>query len=189
MSALDFGPAFGRNAAMSTDTNIVLVGFMGTGKTTVGRIVAERRGMSFVDMDDVIVEREGKPIPRIFAEDGEPHFRACERRLVLELAARQGLVIATGGGIVLNPDNVADFSRTGLVVCLWAEPEEILRRVGADTNRPLLAVADKIGRIRELLAKRAPLYRTVPNQLDTTGLDSEAVVNRILQLHDARQRH
>ena len=172
---------------MSTDANIVLVGFMGSGKTTLGRRIAERRGLIFVDMDDLIVQREGKPIPRIFAEDGEPFFRACERRLVQELAGRKGHVIATGGGIVLNPDNIADFSRTGLVVCLWAEPEDILRRVGNDTNRPLLAVEDKLGRIRELLAKRAPLYRAVPNQVDTTDLDAETVVNRILQLYDGRQ--
>jgi len=169
---------------MSTDANIVLVGFMGTGKTTIGRLIAARRGMTFTDMDDIIVEREGKSIPRIFAEDGEPRFRACERRLAQDLAARRGLVIATGGGIVLNPDNIADFSRTGLVVCLWAEPEEILRRVGSDTNRPLLAVEDKLGRIRELLAKRTPLYKAVPNRVETTGADTETVVNRILRLYD-----
>ncbi len=158
---------------------------MGTGKTTVGRILADRRAFAFLDMDNMIVEREGKPIPRIFAEKGEVYFRATERALVSELAARSGLVIATGGGIVLNPDNIADFSRTGLVVCLWAEPEAILRRVGHDTNRPLLACENKLGRIRELLAKRRPLYEAIPTRVDTTGLTPNDVSDRILTLYDA----
>ncbi len=170
---------------MSSPRNIVLVGFMGTGKSTVGRILADRRAFSFLDMDAMIVERNRKPISRIFAEDGEAHFRAAERALVQELAARSRLVVATGGGIVLNPDNVADFSRTGLVVCLWAEPEAILRRVGHDTDRPLLACDDKLGRIRELLAKRQPLYDAIPARVDTTGLAPGAVSDRILALYDA----
>lgn len=170
---------------MTSPRNIVLVGFMGTGKTTVGRILADRRAFAFLDMDEMIVQREGKPIPRIFADSGEAHFRAAERALVKELATRSGLVIATGGGIVLNPDNVADFSRTGLVVCLWAEPEAILRRVGHDANRPLLASDDKIGRIRALLAKRRPLYEAIPIRVDTTDLTPNAVSDQILALYDA----
>jgi shikimate kinase len=136
-------------------------------------------------MDSVIVEREGKPVTRIFSENGEAHFRAAERALVKELSSRSGLVIATGGGIVLNPDNIADFSRTGLVVCLWAEPQAILRRVGHDTNRPLLSCEDKLGRINELLAKRRPLYEAIPTRVDTTGLTPAAVSDRILSLYDA----
>ena len=182
---LDFLSRIGQTVGVTSPRNIVLVGFMGTGKTTVGRILADRRAFAFLDMDDMIVEREGKPIPRIFAEDGESHFRTTERALVRELAARSGLVIATGGGIVLNPDNVADFARTGLVVCLWAEPEAILRRVGNDANRPLLACDDKIGRIRELLAKRRPLYEAIPTRVDTTGLTPAAVSDLILALYDA----
>jgi shikimate kinase len=159
---------------------------MGTGKSTVGLILARRRAFSFVDMDTLIVEREGKPIPRIFAEDGEPHFRSAERALVRELAAGSGMAIATGGGIVLNPDNIADFSRTGLVVCLWADADAILRRVGSDTNRPLLHCDDKLGRIRELMAKRAPLYDTIPARVDTTGLAPAAVAERILAIYDGQ---
>lgn len=163
--------------------NIVLVGFMGAGKTCVGRFLAERLGMTFVDMDDVIVEREGKPIPRIFADEGEPHFRLVERRLVRELAARGGQVVGTGGGIVLDPDNIQDFSRTGLVVCLRASPRTILERVAHDTNRPLLAGADKMAKIRDILDARRALYDAVPCRVDTDSLTVEEVAQRIIGLY------
>ncbi len=110
--------------------NIVLVGFMGTGKTSVGLSLAERLDLTFLDMDDIIVEREGRSIPEIFDKDGEEYFRALERAIVRELAGKDGLVVATGGGVVLNRDNVDDFERTGLLVCLSASPEVILARVG-----------------------------------------------------------
>jgi shikimate kinase len=168
---------------MDAERNIVLVGFMGTGKTAVGRRLAERLGRELLDMDATLEARAGKPITQIFAEDGEPHFRALERALVRELAARSGLVISTGGGIVLNPDNVADFERTGLVVCLTAAPEVILRRVAHETHRPLLRAADKRERITALLAQRAPLYAAVTHQVDTDSLTADAAADRILALY------
>lgn len=162
--------------------NIVLVGFMGTGKSRVGRLLAKRLGLDFVDMDALIEERQGKPIPRIFAEEGEPAFRRMERELVRELAAREGQVIACGGGIVLNPDNLADYAATGLVVCLSAAPDTILERVAHETHRPLLAEGDKLQKIRDLLARRQPLYDAVPHQVPTDGLSAEDVAERILAL-------
>lgn len=162
------------------DANLVLVGFMGTGKTSTGRVLAERLGRAFVDMDQRIEEREGRTIPDIFAQSGEPYFRALERALVQELAAQRNLVIAPGGGIVLNPDNVRDFAATGHVICLRASPEWILQRVGADANRPLLQTEDKLGRIRELLARRQALYDAIPAQVDTDGLTPAQVADRIL---------
>ena len=120
---------------------------MGTGKTSVGKLLAGKLGMSFVDMDDVIEKQEGKSISRIFAEDGEPHFRSLERKLVRELSLKKGLVIGAGGGVVLNHYNIKDFSSTGLVVCLTAEPETILERVAKDTNRPLLAEGNQLEKI------------------------------------------
>ena len=168
---------------MRTGRNIILVGFMGAGKSSVGQTLARRLDMTFLDMDEAIVQREGKPIPRIFAEDGEPRFRSLERELVEDLSAKSALVIATGGGIVLNPENVRDFSRTGLVVCLSAAPQAILDRVGGDTNRPLLAGGDKLAKITDLLAKRQPLYAAIPNQVDTTGLGVEQVADRVLALY------
>lgn len=164
--------------------NIVLVGFMGTGKSSVGQVIAGELHWQFVDMDTLIVERQGKPIPRIFAEDGEPHFRALERALVQELAAGEGLVISTGGGIVLNPKNIEDFDATGLVVCLRARPETILDRVGQDTNRPLLAVEDKLGKIRQLLEARSKLYDAIGCQVDTDGLTPHQIANVIIGTYE-----
>lgn len=162
-------------------SNIVLVGFMGTGKSAVGKLLAERLAFWFLDMDELIEARAGKPITRIFAEEGEPRFRAMERELVRELAQQRGLVVATGGGIVLNPDNLRDFSRSGLVVCLSAAPEEILRRVGNSTHRPLLNQPDPAAAIRNLLAKRQALYDAIPFQIDTTGLSAAEVADLILK--------
>jgi shikimate kinase len=156
---------------------------MGTGKTRIGRELADRLDMQFVDMDNVIVEQEGKPIPRIFAEDGEPHFRAVERTVVQELAAGEGMVIATGGGVVLNPENVRDLSHSGLVVCLSATPRTILERVEHDTNRPLLAEGDKLTKIRDLLEARRAFYAAIPNQVVTDGKTPQQVVDEILSLY------
>lgn len=164
------------------DRNIVLVGFMGTGKSSTGRALASRLGREFIDMDALIEARERRTIPQIFAESGEPYFRALEKDLAAELAARRNLVVAAGGGIVLNPQNIRAFSETGWVICLRASPETILSRVGHDTNRPLLQTQDKLGRIRELLAKRQPLYDAIPLQLDTDGKTPEAVAEEILNL-------
>jgi shikimate kinase len=164
--------------------NIVLVGFMGTGKSATGKVLAKRLGREFLDMDTLIEKREGKSIAAIFAEDGEPHFRKLERALVQELAGCSGLVIAPGGGIVLNPDNIADFGRSGLVVCLKATPETILKRVGNDTNRPLLQGGDKLQKIKDLLGKRKALYDAVPHGIDTDGQTPEQTADAVLALFD-----
>jgi shikimate kinase len=164
--------------------NIILVGFMGTGKTRVGKELAARLDMKFVDMDDVIVEREGRSIPDVFSQDGEAYFRDLERKLVQELSAEIGLVIATGGGIVLNQSNIDDFGRTGLVVCLSLSPETILERVEADTNRPLLAGDDKLGKIMGILEKRQPLYDAIPCQVDRNGLEVDGTVEAIISKLD-----
>ncbi|MEI8139719.1 MAG: dihydroorotase [bacterium] len=162
-------------------TNIVLMGFMGTGKSTVGRALARRLGLQFLDMDTLLEERAGKPIARIFAEDGEPHFRSMERTLSQELSQRSGLVIACGGGVVLNPDNIRDYGRSGLVVCLTATPEVIFKRTAKDRNRPLLEEKDRMKRILELLEKRKKMYASIPCQVDTTILTGEQVAGAIME--------
>ncbi len=169
---------------MANYTNIILVGFMGTGKTRIGQEVAKRLGLEFVDMDDIIVERAGKPIPEIFADDGEPHFRSLERQVVIDLSEASGHVIATGGGVVLNPDNIRDYSDRGLVICLSATPEVILARVEHDTNRPLLNADDKMAKIRGILDTRQPLYDAIPNQVDTSDLTVDEVVDRVVTLYN-----
>lgn len=165
--------------------NIVLVGFMGTGKTTVGRLIAEKTDMPLIDMDTLIEERAGKRISDIFAQDGEPHFRALERDVVRELSSRGGQIISTGGGIVLNPDNLADFEATGLVVCLIANAETVLERVRHDSTRPLLA-GDKEAKIVELLESRNPLYESITHKIDTNGRPSpEPTAQEIIDLYES----
>ncbi len=169
---------------MADYNNIVLVGFMGTGKTCIGQSLAKRLGLAFVDMDDVIVERAEKPIPDIFADEGEKHFRKLERQVVMDFSITMGHVIATGGGVVLNPDNIHDFEREGLVICLSATPEVVLARVEHDTNRPLLYADDKMEKIRSLLESRQSLYDAIPNQIDTSDLTVDEVTDRIIGLYN-----
>lgn len=165
--------------------NIVLVGFMGTGKSSAGRIVAERLGMKFIDMDDEIVRREGCAIPDIFRDRGEAAFRELERALVKELAGQEGFVVSTGGGIVLNPENIRDFSATGLVICLTALPETVLKRVEHDTNRPLLAGGDKLQKIIELQAKRQALYDAIPAKIPTEGHRPADTADAVIAMYHA----
>ena len=139
--------------------NLALVGFMGTGKTSIGRLVAEQLHFHFLDTDEIIQTRTGRSIAEIFAKDGEPAFRALEHQLVGELATQTSAVIATGGGLPTNADNLAQLKTYALVVCLWASPEKIWERVRNQSHRPLLHDPDPQRKIRELLALRAPFYR------------------------------
>ncbi len=139
--------------------NLALVGFMGTGKTSIGRLVAEHLHFRFLDTDEIIQTRTGRTIADIFARDGEPAFRALESQLVGELAAHTGAVIATGGGLPTHAENLAGLKNYALVVCLWASPEKIWERVRHQSHRPLLHDPDPQKKIRELLAVRAPFYR------------------------------
>jgi shikimate kinase len=165
--------------------NIVLVGFMGTGKTAVGTMLAESLNMRFIDMDKVIVEREGRSIPEIFARDGEEHFRTLEKGLTRELASGSDMVIATGGGIVLDQQNIRDFAGNALVVCLHARPETILHRVQSDSNRPLLD-GDKSRKIHKILGERRHLYDAIDDRIYTDDLSVQEVVKHITDLYRSR---
>jgi len=165
-------------------TNIVVTGFMGTGKTAVGREVARWLGRPFVDMDAEIEARAGKSIPRIFAEDGEAAFRRMEAALCEELSAQNGLVIATGGGALVDPTNRALMMGSGTVVCLTCDVDEILRRVSDNLDRPLLDVADPHAEIVRLLEARREAYAAIPWQIDTTGLPIEEIAERVAALAD-----
>lgn len=173
---------------MNTHGNIALVGFMGTGKSACGKLVAKQLGHRFVDMDDMIEERAQKKISDIFAEDGERAFRRMEHDLAAELSTETDLVIAAGGGIVLDPENIRAFERQGIVVCLLATPEAILSRVQGASHRPLLEDGEKADRIRGLLAQRKDLYEAIPLQVDTTGLDLDGVAARVLALYEQHDR-
>src|SRR3954454_10408784 len=142
---------------MDRSANVVLTGFMGTGKTTVGRLLADLLGYDFVDTDELIVAAHG-PIDVVFRERGEPAFRALERGLADELAGRDRLVISTGGGMMLVPETASVLRAGARVFCLTASAETIAARVLNGPERPLLAGGDPIARIRSLLAERAAGY-------------------------------
>lgn len=168
---------------MDASVNIVLFGFMGTGKSTVGRILQKNLKRKFIDMDAEIERREGCTIPEIFSARGEAHFRELEHALVRELSAQEGLIIATGGGVVLNPENVKLFSEKGLAICLRASPEILLSRVSKSSHRPLLD-GDADDRIRDLLAERLPLYEQLPYQIDTDELEPRQIAMVIHSILD-----
>jgi shikimate kinase len=172
---------------MSAKKNIYLIGFMGTGKSATGRVIAEALGYDFVDMDEVIEQRAGKTITAIFAEDGEPAFRAQESALAAELCQREGLVVATGGGIVLDPENTRGFERSGFPVCFQASAGTILRRVAEAEHRPLLEDGEKAERIRALLTQRKALYEAVPHQVDTDSLTVAEQAAEVLKLFQSQQ--
>lgn len=159
---------------------IVLTGFMGTGKSVVGRCLAERLGLSFIDLDDRIEQAAGMTILEIFASEGESGFRRRERELIAGLTSHRDCVIATGGGAVLDSENVRALKTGGVLICLQAEPEIILERIGADSHRPLLQAPDRIGRIRELLERRAVAYAQADLSVETSRSDVEEIVDRIV---------
>jgi len=162
--------------------NIYLVGMMGAGKTTIGRHLARRLQKRFVDCDHEIEARTGVRIPLIFEIEGESGFRRREYHVLQELATEEGLVLATGGGVVLDPENRKRLTDTGLVVYLYAPPEELYARTQHDRNRPLLRVADPLGKLRELYATRDPLYRAVADIIFEGGRRTPLAVARLLEL-------
>lgn len=167
--------------------NIVLVGFMGTGKTVVAKRIAAILNLSWVDTDDLIVAREKRKIADIFGREGEPYFRQVERAVIRELCCRDNLVIATGGGAVLNKDNVADLREKGLIICLTASPEKILERTTVSRERPLLNVADQRKKIEELLRLRRPYYAQADYTIDTSAASIDEVTKKVIGLWQKRR--
>ena len=162
--------------------NIVLVGFMGTGKTTVGKLIADRLGWRFADTDKLIEARTGRTIPDIFRQDGEPAFRILEAALCAEVSAWRHSVIATGGGVWMNLANREKLSASGFVVCLHAPLEQIEARLDADRSRPLLEGPDRHQRIRELMDMRQAAYTTIPHTVYTEGQTPYAICEKIIAL-------
>jgi len=161
---------------------------MGTGKSSVGRLVADSLQFEFVDTDEWIEKKSGITIAEIFEKQGEPKFRTLEQEAVLDLATRQNTVISAGGGVVANPENLASLKTHALVVCLWASPEMIWERVREQTHRPLLQTPDPLGKIRELLAKRDPFYRLADVLIQTDHRSPKEVAQQVLiQFQSARK--
>lgn len=151
-----------------TEKNIVLIGFMGTGKSTVGRILARRLKRSWVDVDQKIEEAENRKIAEIFEKDGEAHFRLLEKEAIQKIASGTHLVITTGGGAVLDPENRTLLKKNGFLIALSAAPETIFQRVRQSRHRPLLK-DDLLTEIRRLLAEREPFYRQSDCTFSTDG--------------------
>nr|WP_290895239.1 shikimate kinase [Azonexus sp.] len=167
---------------MENRRNIYLVGLMGAGKTTVGRLLAKRLGRVFYDTDHEIVERTGVPIPTIFEIEGEEGFRRREAQTLCELSESDNVVLATGGGAVLREENRRCLHDTGWVVYLNVSPLLLYQRTRHDKNRPLLQVADPLARLEELYALRDPLYRETAHFIvEGTGQVASGVVNLLLR--------
>ena len=161
--------------------NIVLTGFMGTGKTEVGRELARLLGFSLVDADEEIVKAEGMPINGIFAQKGEPYFRDVETRIIRELSKKHNAVISTGGGAVLREENMIALRDSGVIVLLTARPETILERTKSDSSRPLLRVDHPLDKINELLRARMPFYLKADIIIDTEGKTPLRIAEEIIK--------
>lgn len=161
--------------------NVILAGFMGTGKTAAGKALAKRLKMRFIDMDDVIETREEMKISDIFEKKGEPYFRRAEKMVAKDIAVQSGLVVAAGGGAMIDEDNLRNFRSNGVIFCLTATPDKILERTKGHIHRPLLNVSDPKEKIAELLAKRAEYYARADHRIDTTDLSIDEVVDKIAQ--------
>ena len=138
--------------------NIALTGFMGTGKSTVGRLLAKRLKWKWVDVDRYIEKKEGRPIARIFEKEGEPYFRSLEKEAIRELSSKRGVVITTGGGAVMDGENMKTLKKNGWVVALWADPSTLYYRLRGSRNRPLLKAKDFLNEMKRLLELRRPHY-------------------------------
>jgi shikimate kinase len=166
--------------------NIYLVGFMGTGKTAVGQELARRKKQQFLDLDALIELKEKRSIADIFAQEGEPYFRRRETQALKEVAKEKGFVVATGGGIMINPDNIKVMRESGVIVCLTAAPAVILKRTQGATHRPLLNVKDPKKQIGLLLKLRAPYYAQADITIDTSRLCIDEIAKKILKLKEKK---
>jgi shikimate kinase len=161
--------------------NIVLTGFMGTGKTAVGKELSRLLNMKLVDIDTEIEKNERMTINDIFENFGEKHFREIETEMIKKLSRQSNLIISTGGGAVLREDNMSPLRENGIVFCLSACPETVLKRTSGSDERPLLKVEDPIARIGELLKLRAPFYEKAGIMVDTEGKTPLQIAEEIIE--------
>ncbi len=165
---------------MNRKQNLFIIGPMGAGKTTIGKQLSRVLGMEFIDSDQEIQRRTGVDIPTIFEFEGEEGFRTRERAVIDELTAKDGVVLATGGGVVLDADNRRVLSSRGFVIYLHCSPEQQYERTFRDRNRPLIQTNDPLGKLKDLMQQREPLYRQTADLVVTSERrNAQAVVREI----------
>jgi len=162
--------------------NIIITGFMGTGKSVVAKELARKLKMVFIDMDQIIEERQGTSIADIFTRYGEKYFRAQENKLIKELSQKENMVIATGGGTLLSSDNARILDQRGQIICLYAGSQTIYNRVKRKNNRPLLKEENLLSEINRLLEERKKIYDNIKWKIDTTNLNIQEVTDKIIAL-------
>jgi len=162
--------------------NIYLVGFMGTGKSVVGRELAKKSKRQFIDLDELIELKEKRRICDIFIKAGEPYFRRIEKKVLKEVSRERKFIVSCGGGIVIDKENIQLMKRTGLIICLTATPEAIFKRVSGYKHRPKLNLAQPKKQIEFLLKLRSPYYAKADKTVNTCGISVKEVVNRISKL-------
>ncbi|UCC95237.1 MAG: shikimate kinase [Candidatus Omnitrophota bacterium] len=168
--------------------NIYIVGFMGTGKTAVGKVLSQRLKRQFIEMDDVIEQRQAKKIVDIFAQDGELYFRKLEKELLRELSAQTDLIVSCGGGLICNDENLELLKKTGVVINLKANPSTIYERTKKHASRPLLNVEDPLKSIEALLAKRQHYYHQAHYSIETDDLLPDQIADKIIGILKKRER-
>ena len=161
--------------------NIVLVGFMGTGKTEVGKILSKKLGYALIDADTEIEKKQNMTITEIFRQQGEPAFRDIESEIIKKLAGMKKTVISTGGGAVLRPENISNLKSNGVVVCLSATPETVLQRTSVNNDRPLLQTENPLQKINELLEYRRPYYEKADIMIDTENKNPLEIAEEIIR--------
>ncbi len=164
-------------------SNIALIGFMGTGKTAVGQVLAEKLGMKYIDLDTLIEQKAGKSIPEIFRQDGETVFREMEIDVTRDISGEENSVIACGGGIVLNKINIDRLRKNGIIVYLTASPSVILKRISKQKGkRPLLDVEDPLNTINEMLKFRKPFYKEAADiTINTSKSNVMTVADKMIE--------
>ncbi len=167
--------------------NIVLVGFMGTGKSSVGKKLAYKLRRRLVNTDDLIERKTGMVIGDIFRQKGESYFRRKEREVIKEVSRLDDVVIDAGGGVVINEENIRDLKENGIIFCLNADAETILRRTRHESHRPLLNVENPLLEIKRLLGQREKYYKRADYQIDTSGKSIEEVAARIIEIVNAQR--
>lgn len=161
--------------------NIVLTGFMGTGKTAVGRELSRLLNMKLIDVDTEIEKSQKMTINEIFRQFGEPRFREMETEMIKQVSQNNNIIISTGGGAVLRQENMDAMRENGVIICLMATPETILKRTSNNSDRPLLQVENPLRRIKELLNYRKPFYERADVMIDTEGKTPLQIAEEIIE--------